>query len=591
MTIPDAEAPRAGADGHNLFILWIIGVAALLRFYRLTNQSFWFDEGTTLNLTDSVDLVENARRLFRLSTGGERFQPLYNLIVPYWRDAFGDGEFSLRSFSALAGIGAVALVVLTAYRVFGPAHAAWTGILAASSSFAVYYSQEARPYALLLFLSSAQVFCLAPVLTGWRPEKPSSWWRRAHVAVVAIGAFGSIFFCLFSTALAVSHLVIFRTPKQWLRWWLPAAIAALPAIVFYFGGGQAIDPANKVAVTRWGYPVIESALFVIYGVLVGTTYGPSLLELHSDQRWAAVRHHGLEILILALVLLSMAVVLARILWRGETGSPQAERAGMLLVAAAVGLGLATVVAAVTGVTWLPRHSSFLWIPATLLIPLVTGARRGGTVWLGVALIVLFIGLNCYSLYKYYFLHEYSKDDYRSVASYVMAQENQQTPSILVYGYIRLLRHYGDTRTLDGTLFSPPQLMEKIAEGERGALVIMSHEEFWLLRYGASLPALLSPTLACELAAEFQSFKVYRVSRKGKGTGADQSKNRPVAYMTLVSSMAAPPTQGHRIKIGGLGRMANSAFGGKLNLCGISSHLFTRFVVALVVGNKYNVYVR
>ena len=53
----------------------------------------------------------------------------------------------------------------------------------------------------------------------------------------------------------------------------------------------------------------------------------------------------------------------------------------------------------------------------------------------------------------------------------------------------------------------------------------------------------------------------------------------------------PQIQGHRIKIGGLGRMANSAFGGKLNLCGTSSYLFTRFVVALVVDNKYNVYVR
>ena len=38
-------------------------------------------------------------------------------------------------------------------------------------------------------------------------------------------------------------------------------------------------------------------------------------------------------------------------------------------------------------------------------------------------------------------------------------------------------------------------------------------------------------------------------------------------------------------------MANSAFGGKLNLCGTSAHLFTMFVVALVVDNKYNVYVR
>ena len=50
-------------------------------------------------------------------------------------------------------------------------------------------------------------------------------------------------------------------------------------------------------------------------------------------------------------------------------------------------------------------------------------------------------------------------------------------------------------------------------------------------------------------------------------------------------------QGHRIKIGGLGRMANSAFGGKLNLCGTCSHLFTMFMVYLVVDNKYNIYVR
>jgi len=38
-------------------------------------------------------------------------------------------------------------------------------------------------------------------------------------------------------------------------------------------------------------------------------------------------------------------------------------------------------------------------------------------------------------------------------------------------------------------------------------------------------------------------------------------------------------------------MANSAFGGKLNLCGTCSHLVTMFVVYLVVDNKYNVYVR
>ncbi len=64
---------------------------------------------------------------------------------------------------------------------------------------------------------------------------------------------------------------------------------------------------------------------------------------------------------------------------------------------------------------------------------------------------------------------------------------------------------------------------------------------------------------------------------------------PRTFWTLGRFGALHP-QGHRIKIGGPGRMANSTFGGKLNLCGTSSYLFTMVVVALVVDNKYNVYV-
>ena len=58
----------------------------------------------------------------------------------------------------------------------------------------------------------------------------------------------------------------------------------------------------------------------------------------------------------------------------------------------------------------------------------------------------------------------------------------------------------------------------------------------------------------------------------------------------IAQVVPGTSQGHRIKIGGLGRMANSAFGGKMNLCGTCSHLFTIFVVYLVVDNKYNIYV-
>ena len=67
--------------------------------------------------------------------------------------------------------------------------------------------------------------------------------------------------------------------------------------------------------------------------------------------------------------------------------------------------------------------------------------------------------------------------------------------------------------------------------------------------------------------------------------------KPTLFVQILTSLKHHENQGHRIKIGGLGRMANSAFGGKLNLCGTCSHLCTMFVVYLVVDNKYNVYVR
>ena len=38
-------------------------------------------------------------------------------------------------------------------------------------------------------------------------------------------------------------------------------------------------------------------------------------------------------------------------------------------------------------------------------------------------------------------------------------------------------------------------------------------------------------------------------------------------------------------------MANPAFGENLGFCGTFSHLFTMFEVALVIVNKYNIYVQ
>ena len=49
------------------------------------------------------------------------------------------------------------------------------------------------------------------------------------------------------------------------------------------------------------------------------------------------------------------------------------------------------------------------------------------------------------------------------------------------------------------------------------------------------------------------------------------------------------SQGHRVKIGRLGRMANPIFGAILSFFSIFSQLFTSFFVVLVIEPKYKLY--
>jgi hypothetical protein len=511
---PDTERGRAGAWA----LATVVGCAALLRLHRIDHQSLWFDEGTTLNMSDGRSFLENVRRFYGLTAGGERFQPLYNLVMSYWRSWFGDSAFALRSFSALAGLGAVVLVILTARYVFGRRYAVWTGALAASSSFAVFYSQEARPYAFLLLLSSAQVFCLSPVLAGKPREGRSPWWFRAHLLVVLIGSFGSIFFLLFSAALAAAQLVVLRAPRDWLRWWIPAALAAVPSLFFYLGTGLAADPANSIVVTRYGFPVFESAAFVVYGLLVGTTYGPSVLALHGDQRWAVLRAHTGELAALAVVLLTLVSLLVSTLLRPAEPARETRRPGAFLaLTAVIALALATALAVATRVTWLPRHSFFLWIPIVLLLPLVEApALAGKRALVGRVALVLFLVANLYSLQKYYYRYDYSKDDYRAVAAYVNASENVGTPSVLAWGWGRLLRYYGDTRTVDASSRPFPQLAETVREltaASPSALVVLTHEEFWRRQAGGDLPTIVAPLYDVQDKKVFQNVTVYKLALK------------------------------------------------------------------------------
>ncbi|MGN6100948.1 MAG: glycosyltransferase family 39 protein, partial [Devosia sp.] len=142
----DLDAGSAGRTGVRLDLLVIAGLvvaALLLRLYGLTAQSLWEDEVATWQQA-RLDLDGLIR-----ATAADNYPPLHNLIVHLSLQVFGDTPWALRFPSAVLGALTVGALYWTGLPVIGRVGALIAALLLCVSSFHLWYSQEARSYALL----------------------------------------------------------------------------------------------------------------------------------------------------------------------------------------------------------------------------------------------------------------------------------------------------------------------------------------------------------------------------------------------------------------------------------------------------------
>jgi len=96
--------PRPWGWGAQALALAVLLLSTGLRFYRIEYQSYWHDEGNSLNLAgESVPVILQ-------SAASDIHPPGYYLALKVWRTGLGETEFALRSLSVLAGVVLVALL-------------------------------------------------------------------------------------------------------------------------------------------------------------------------------------------------------------------------------------------------------------------------------------------------------------------------------------------------------------------------------------------------------------------------------------------------------------------------------------------------
>jgi uncharacterized membrane protein len=183
-----ASCRSSGSSVFGTSLWMVLAVAALLRLPTLGEQSFWLDEAATLSV-----LHHSFGGMLSAVYHHESTPPLYYVLAWLWSKLFGFGAFGLRSLSAVLGIATVPAVFLAARRCGGQRAAIIAGLLAACNPLLIWYSQEARAYALLAFFGACSFYWAARAAdAGTDRRRDLVWW-----AVAAALGLASHYFAVF----------------------------------------------------------------------------------------------------------------------------------------------------------------------------------------------------------------------------------------------------------------------------------------------------------------------------------------------------------------------------------------------------------
>jgi mannosyltransferase len=285
--IPPASSPRIRRE--RLLLAGIIGIAAVIRFATLGHQSYDHDEAVTAWRV----LDGGLGRVLHVVVSSERSPPLYYLLAWAWAQLFGTGEVGLRSFSALIGVLTVPAAYLAARELASRRAGLIAAALVAFNPYLVWYSQEARSYALLVFFVAWGLYFFARCLNDPSRRNLGLWATASALAVC------SHYFAAFAVGVEGLWLVARgwprRAPIVALGATIAVGLALLPLAITQEGTGRRNHFATVPLLHRAAGTALEFLASREPGGLVGS---PPVRYLRG-----AVLVAGLALALVALALL------------------------------------------------------------------------------------------------------------------------------------------------------------------------------------------------------------------------------------------------------------------------------------------------
>jgi 4-amino-4-deoxy-L-arabinose transferase-like glycosyltransferase len=133
---------------ENKFLVLILLVGTILRFYKINLQSLWMDEIYTMNVSNPSNSYGT---IITEVNNREGFPYFYFLILKTLYAIFGYSPIVSRGLSAVLGILSIYMIAKLGEKMFSKQAGIFAALILAFSEYAIFISQDARPYTFYLF--------------------------------------------------------------------------------------------------------------------------------------------------------------------------------------------------------------------------------------------------------------------------------------------------------------------------------------------------------------------------------------------------------------------------------------------------------
>ena len=378
----------------------MLAAAGALRLYEIGSKSLWLDEVYS-EVRTRGDFRESMDEIVKHDAP----PPSYLLALWFWRRGFGDSDAILRVLSACCDLATVALIFLLLRHLAGKTGAFAGAILYATSSFAVYFAQEARHYALFSTLATASTLVFVKIFWTKERTSPVRWLLYALLIALMLYTFQYGFFVLAAHMVCLILLRIFQPGTT--RSKFAPGLAMMLLGLFIFGPYVSVVVSKAQVLSAMGATGRDFELSNIPLTITSQMCGPEGLlpfERASAWFWAVA----------ALLTASVTV--------GILAAPDRKKRGILFGSLLIVPFVCLLVLPYRPHMFEPKHLIFLGPmlfggAASFFAEMKAGKGRAIRVVAGIAVFCGLLAINCVMLVRYNST-ETAKEAWREAATNV-----------------------------------------------------------------------------------------------------------------------------------------------------------------------------